>query len=230
MLNALWSGMLLIGIVWGMSHGQLAAVTEGALTAAKEAVALSITMLGVMSMWSGILEIGQQAGLIDQLSRKLRPFFRFMFPDLPPESEAAKQISINVVANVFGLGGAATPAGLKAMKELKKLQEKQGMPGYAPADSRKGRMQKKRAGKAEVILAPVVSGNVQEGVASNEMCTFLILNISSLQLIPVNMMAYRSQYGSVNPAGIIAPAILATLISTLVAMAFCKIMDRKQRK
>ena len=66
-------------------------------------------------------------------------------------------------------------------------------------------------------------------IASNEMCTFLILNISSLQLIPVNMIAYRQQYGSVNPAGIIAPAIVATFISTLVAVVYCKIKNRKQR-
>lgn len=65
-------------------------------------------------------------------------------------------------------------------------------------------------------------------VASNEMCTFLIFNISSLQLVPVNMIAYRSQYGSANPAGIIAPALLATLISTLVAIAFCKWKDRRE--
>ena len=66
-------------------------------------------------------------------------------------------------------------------------------------------------------------------VASNEMCNFLILNISSLQLIPVNMIVYRQQYGSVNPTAVIAPAIVATFFSTLVAVIFCKIMDRKQR-
>ena len=94
MLNYLWSGMLLIGIIWGALHGQLAAVTQGAMDAAKEAVALCITMLGIMSMWTGILEIGKQAGLIDQLSRRLKPFLKFMFPALPPESEAAKQIDV----------------------------------------------------------------------------------------------------------------------------------------
>ncbi len=71
-------------------------------------------------------------------------------------------------------------------------------------------------------------GNVNRQIASNEMCTFLILNISSLQLIPVNMIAYRQQYGSVNPAGIIAPAVMATCISTIVAVIYCKIMDKKR--
>ena len=68
-----------------------------------------------------------------------------------------------------------------------------------------------------------------KGVASNEMCTFLILNISSLQLIPVNVIAYRSQYGSVNPTAIVGPGILATAVSTGVAIAFCKIMDRGKK-
>ena len=69
----------------------------------------------------------------------------------------------------------------------------------------------------------------RERVASSEMCTFLILNISSLQLIPVNMIAYRQQYGSVNPAGIIAPAIVATFVSTLTAVVYCKMKDRKRK-
>lgn len=69
-----------------------------------------------------------------------------------------------------------------------------------------------------------------QGNASNEMCTFLILNISSLQLIPVNIIACRSQYGSANPAVIVGPAIVATAISTAVAVVFCKVMDREKRR
>ena len=112
-------------------------------------------------------------------------------------------------ANVLGLGWACTPAGLKAMEELAKLEEERGNPAYLTD------------GKG--------AGGKQERIASNEMCTFLILNISSLQLIPVNMIAYRSQYGSVNPAGIIAPAIVATFVSTLMAVVYCKGKDRKRR-
>ena len=94
-----------------------------------------------------------------------------------------------------------TQGGLKAMEELAKLEEERGTPGYTSVDERR--------------------------VASNEMCTFLILNISSLQLIPVNMIAYRQQYGSVNPAGIIAPAIVATFVSTLTAVVYCKGKNRR---
>jgi spore maturation protein A len=122
-----------------------------------------------------------------------------------------------------------TQGGLKAMEELAKLEAERGTPGYATdgkgilADERKGQ---NRAGKNGGELSVVTSGKSGR-IASNEMCTFLILNISSLQLIPVNMIAYRQQYGSVNPAGIIAPAIVATAVSTGVAVVYCKVRGRR---
>lgn len=108
MLNVLWSGMILSGILWAAVHGRLDQVTQGALASAKEAVSLCITMLGVMSLWTGILEIGRGVGLIERLSRTMRPVLRFLFPHLSPDSEAARQISINFIANILGLGWAAT--------------------------------------------------------------------------------------------------------------------------
>ena len=198
MLNYLWAGMTLTGILWGALHGQMTAVTDGAIQASKEAVTLCITMLGVMTLWTGVLEIGHRSGLVDQLARKMGPVLTFLFPRLDPDGEARKQISVNMIANILGLGWAATPAGLKAMEELKKVEE-----------------ERRKGGAAR-----------QEGTASNERCTFLIINISSLQLIPMNMIAYRSQYGSVNPTAIVGPALAATFISTVVAVIFCRIMDR----
>ena len=103
MLNYIWSGMLFLGIIWGTFHGRLAQVTEGALNAAGEAVTLSITMLGIVVFWNGILEIGSRAGLVEQLSEKMRPALKFLFPDLPPDCEAARQICVNFIANILGL-------------------------------------------------------------------------------------------------------------------------------
>ena len=113
------------------------------------------------------------------------------------------------------------------MEELAKLEEERGNPAYMPIEGRRGKARGKGAGTADGSL---VSGGEKPGerVASNEMCTFLILNISSLQLIPVNMIAYRQQYGSVNPAGIIGPAIVATFVSTAVAVVYCKGKDRRK--
>ena len=108
MLNYLWAGMMITGILWGALHGQLSAVTEGALQSSKEAVTLCITMLGVMSLWTGVLEIGHRSGLVDQLARRMSPLLTFLFPRLAPEGGARKQIAVNMIANILGLGWAAT--------------------------------------------------------------------------------------------------------------------------
>lgn len=187
MLNYLWGFMILIGIIYAALTGRLPEVTDAALDSAREAVTLCITMVGVMSFWVGLMRIAENSGIISGAAKKLNPFLRFMFPGIPKGHKANEYISTNMIANIFGLGWAATPAGLKAMEELGKL-------------------------------------NHHSKTASKEMCTFLIINISSLQLIPVNMIAYRSQYGSANPARIVGPAIVATLISTFAGILFAKIM------
>ena len=199
MLNDLWAAMLILGIVYGTLQGRLPELTEAALTSAGEAVNLCVTMAGIMALWVGVMEIAQKSGIIGRVSRVIGPFLDFMFPRLPREHPAREYITTNVIANIFGLGWAATPAGLKAMEALSDLEEER---------RRMGQQARKK------------------GTASNEMCTFLVLNIASLQLIPVNIIAYRSQYGSVNPAAILAPSLVATLISAVVAMVFCKLMDR----
>ena len=188
-MNYLWAGMILIGIIFGAFNGRMEVITNAALDSSKEAVTLCITMIGIMSFWCGIMEIA----------------IRFLFPDLPKEHKAQEHITTNFIANILGLGWAATPAGLKAMKELETLEEE------------------RRAGKAP---GPVR----RKGVASNEMCTFLIMNISSLQLIPMNVIAYRSQYGSANPAAIVGAGILATVASTGAAVIFCKIAEQRRKK
>ncbi len=207
-MNYLWGFMIVIGIVFAAFNGTLPEVTEAAVGSAKEAVMLCIGMIGIMSFWVGIMRIAENAGMIEGATKKMMPFLRFLFPGIPREHPANRYIATNMIANVFGLGWAATPAGLKAMEELAKLEAERGTAGYLSNHSTDGR---------------------RERVASSEMCTFLILNISSLQLIPVNMIAYRQQYGSVNPAGIIAPAIVATFVSTLTAVVYCKMKDRKRK-
>lgn len=193
MLNYLWGFMILIGIIYAALTGNLPAVTDAALDSAREAVTLCITMVGVMSFWVGLMRIAENSGIISGAAKKLDPFLRFMFPGIPKGHKANEYISTNMIANIFGLGWAATPAGLKAMEELGKL-------------------------------------NHHSKTASRDMCTFLIINISSLQLIPVNMIAYRSQYGSTNPARIVGPAIIATLVSTFAGIVFAKVMSTLPEK
>ncbi len=231
MLNYIWAFMILVGVLFGAVTGKMEAVTNAAIDSAGEAVSLCVTMLGVMALWVGLMEIARNSGLIAKMTRGIQPFISFMFPKIPQGHAAREYISTNIIANVMGLGWACTPAGLKAMEELAKLEEERGTPGYVPAGEgifADGKKKGNKTGKSGVEL-PVVANGKSGRVASNEMCTFLILNISSLQLIPVNMIAYRSQYGSVNPAGIIAPAIVATFVSTAVAVVYCKGKDRRRR-
>ena len=188
-MNYLWGGMLLTGIVYGVLTGNVKEITDAVLASSREAITLCFTMFGIVAFWSGLMEVAVDAGIMKGMTKLLKPVIGFLFPKIPKDHPALTSISANFVANILGLGWAATPAGLRAMSELAHLEKERGK---------------------------------LTDVASDEMCTFLVINISSLQLIPVNIIAYRSQYGSVNPAGIITPAILSTLVGTLVAVFFCK--------
>lgn len=199
MINYIWGFMLLIGIIVGVVTGQAAEVNVSVIDGAKEAVSLCITMLGIMAFWTGLMEIARQAGIIGELTKKLEKLLTLLFPDLPKEHVVKEYIASNMIANVLGLGWAATPMGIKAMEELAKIDKEQHV----------GR---------------------QTGIASIDMCTFLIVNVSSLQLIPVNVIAYRSQYGSVNPASILGMAIVATFCSTAAGVLFAVIARKYTKK
>ena len=203
MLNYIWAFMIMIGIMVAAFTGKMDGVSSGILDAAKEAVNLCIVMLGVVGMWTGVMKIAEQTGLVRQLTKLLMPVLRFLFPNIAQEERVMGYIAANMIANLLGLGWASTPTGLKAMKELHEIH-------------------KKRC---------AVSGGDPEA-ASDEMCMFMVINISSLQIIPINMIAYRSQYGSVHPAIIILPGLIATAVSTVAGVLYsvwkCRRNDRKK--
>ena len=188
MLNILWVIMIAGGIFFAAFHGTMGQITESFISSSTEAVNLCIFMLGVIGVWNGMMEIAVKSGLMKKIAKTMYPFIHWLFPDIPPRHKANEYIAANMAANILGLGWAATPAGLKAMRELQKLEE-------------------------------------GGGRASDMMCAFLVLNISSLQLVPINMIAYRSQYGSVNPAAVVLPAICGTMSSTMAGIVFIKIME-----
>lgn len=188
MLNILWVIMIAGGIFFAAFHGTMGQITESFISSSTEAVNLCIFMLGVIGVWNGMMEIAVKSGLMKKIAKTMYPFIHWLFPDIPLRHKANEYIAANMAANILGLGWAATPAGLKAMRELQKLEE-------------------------------------GGGRASDMMCAFLVLNISSLQLVPINMIAYRSQYGSVNPAAVVLPAICATMISTIAGIVFIKIIE-----
>ncbi|MGN0160156.1 MAG: nucleoside recognition domain-containing protein [Lachnospiraceae bacterium] len=206
MLNYIWSFMILVGIIYGSISGNIANVSNGILNSAKDAVTLCITMLGVMALWTGIMKIAEESGMVKDISRKLIPVITKLFPGVPKDHKAFEYIALNIIANILGLGWAATPAGLKAMEELQRINIGQCKKDY---------------GK---------DWEAHSFVASDAMCTFLVINISSLQLIPVNIIAYRSQYGSVNPSVIVAPVIAATFISTFAGVLYCLWKIRGKRR
>lgn len=190
MLNGIWGFFMIGGIMVGAFLGKMDMVTAAVISGGRSALELAFAMAGVVSVWSGILKIAQEGGMIDLLARKMTPVMDFLFPSVPQDHAARNYIAANFAANFLGLAWAATPAGLLAMKELQKL-------------------------------------NREKGTASAAMCMFLTVNMSSLQLVTVNILAYRAEYGSANPAEIVGAGIAATLLTTLVGVAAAKYMERR---
>ncbi|HOV27548.1 MAG TPA: nucleoside recognition domain-containing protein [Pseudobacteroides sp.] len=120
MLNYVWMGMLLIGFIIGGLNGRLEEVTQAAFNSSKSAVELSIGLIGVLCLWTGLMGVAEKSGLLNKLAYLVSPIIRLLFPQIPKKSPAIGAIVMNMAANFFGLGNAATPLGLKAMSELQK--------------------------------------------------------------------------------------------------------------
>lgn len=192
MLNFIWGSFIICGIVFSVITGKSDTVTDSLLSGGKEAVTLCITMAGVISIWTGIMEIAEKSGMIKGIAKKMDGIITYLFPNIPKSNIVREYIATNFAANFFGLGWAATPAGLLAMEELNKM-------------------------------------NKHKDVASDDMCMFMIVNTSSLQLVTMNIIAYRSQYMSKNPSEIIFAGIVATVVSTFAGVVFAKIMGRRNK-
>ena len=189
MINYIWCGMIIIGILVGIVTGNIEAVSTAAIEWAETAVELSLGLIGVMALWLGLMKIAEEAGIVRGMGLLMKPIMVRLFPEVPADHPAMGSIVANIAANFFGLGNAATPLGIKAMQELQDLNE-----------------------------------NKEE--ASNAMVTFLAINTSSVTLISSSTIAYRSAAGAANPADIIAPTIIATTVSTVVAIVACKVLEK----
>lgn len=176
--------MAIIGIVYAMFNGTMDEVNEAVFNSASEAVTLSIGLISVLVFWLGLMRIAEKASILTFLSRVFKPLITRLFPEIPKDHPAMGYILSNFIANLFGLGNAATPMGIKAMKEMKEL-----------------------------------SGSDH---ASRSMITFLVINTSSLTLIPTTVIAIRMQYNSAMPTEIVTTTVIATFITTTVAI----IIDR----
>ena len=195
MLNIIFSIMIILSVLYAVSTGNADKVTETAIISVKDTLSLTVTILSSMCVFNSMMRVLNKAGITDKLSRALKKPLGILF-NKKEDEDAFGVMSMNIAANILGLGWAATPAGLEAMEALGELEDERGN---------------------------------DRSIASDEMCNFLIINISSLQLIPINIIAYRSQYGSVNPTRIVGAGIVATVISTFVGCMYCKIKSRKYR-
>lgn len=189
MINFIWAGLLIIGFVVGALTGNIDAVTQAAIDNAKTGVDLALGLIGVMTLWLGLMKIAEDLGLVEKLAKALRPLMVRLFPDVPAEHPAMGAMIMNIAANMLGLGNAATPLGLKAMQELQKL-------------------------------------NDDKETATDAMVTFLAINTSSVTLIPASTIAILAAAGATNPTEIIGPTLVATTVSTVVAVIAAKIFQK----
>ena len=190
MLNYLWLALVVGAVIIGGWNGQLKEVADKSFEMANMAVVgISFALIGVMALWLGIMRLAERAGLVALLARSLRPLMRRIFPEVPPEHPAMGSMLMNIAANMLGLGNAATPLGLRAMKDLESL-------------------------------------NPRPGTATNAMCTFLAINTSGIQLIPVTAIAILAANKSTNPTAIVGTSIICTTCAAISGVLMAKFLSR----
>ncbi len=197
MLNYIWLGLVVAAVLiagfhnlTGTDAGTLKEMTDKGFEMAKTAVMdIALPLVGIMALWLGIMRLAEKAGLVQFLARIIRPVMKWLFPDVPADHPAMGSMLMNMAANFLGLANAATPLGLRAMKDLETL-------------------------------------NPRPGTATNAMCTFLAINTSSIQLLPVTAVAVLAVAGSVQPYAIIGTAIIATTFSTIAGITSVKLLEK----
>ena len=190
MLNYVWLGLIVFAVLIGGWEGHLKEVADQSFEMAQFAVVkTAFPLIGIMAFWLGLMRLAERGGLVTLLAHVLRPVMRRLFPEVPPEHPAMGSMVMNMAANMLGLGNAATPLGLRAMKDLETL-------------------------------------NSRPGTATNAMCTFLAINTSSVQIVPVTTMAILAANNSVNPTAIVGTSLIATACAcssgVLTARLFAK--------
>ncbi|MBI1673855.1 spore maturation protein [Shewanella sp. DW31] len=195
MLNRVWlaffiTALLAIAVQLFNGHIEVLSASVTALFAsAKLAAEISLGLIGVLSLWMGLMQVGEKAGVVGAIAFVFEPLLRRLMPEVPKGHPAFGSITMNLTANIFGLDNAATPLGLKAMHDLQSL-------------------------------------NPLKTVATNAQILFLVLNTSSVTLVPVTVFLYRAQQGAAAPADIFLPILLATSASTLAGLLVVALVQR----
>ena len=192
MINYLWSLFLIVGVIYSIIKGNND-LTNNLLTSGTKAIDMIINLVPLMCLWLGVMKIADTSGLLNIVSHKLSKFIKIIFPEIPKGDPAIGYISSNIVMNMLGLGNAATPFGIKAMKELKRL-------------------------------------NKNSDVASRSMITFLVINTSSVTIIPTTVISLRILNGSSNASEIMTATIITTFLSTFIALLLDRLFYLLWRK
>jgi spore maturation protein A len=180
-MNLIWLLLLSVSIVFAIITGNLEPFTKSIFEGAKSAVEVSLFLLGIVSVWMGITRILEDSGLIFRIAHLFKPVISRLFKNIPGDHPSISAITLNVLANLFGLGNAATPLGIKAMQELDTLNE-------------------------------------DKGTITFEMMIFIVINTASIQLVPFSVIGMLASYNAKNPAAVVLPVLIATVVSALAAL------------
>jgi spore maturation protein A len=180
-MNTVWVLLIAGSVILSILNGRVGEFTKAIFEGAKSAVEVSLFLLGIVALWLGITRIIEESGLIHRLSRGFRIFVSRLFPQVPRDHPALTSITLNLLANLFGLGNAATPLGIKAMQDLQ-------------------------------------SFNPDKETITFEMMLFVVINTASIQLIPFTVIGILADFGAQNPAAVVLPTLLATILSAVFAV------------
>ena len=214
-LNYIWIAFFLIAfviaavkLVFFGDYNVFPAMMDSTFDSSKTAFEISLGLTGVLSLWLGVMKIGEKGGVVNVLARLLSPLFTKLFPDIPKGHPVTGSIFMNIAANMLGLDNAATPLGLKAMEQMEEIKNE------------KLTIKKERG---EISATEYETLKV---TASNPMIMFLVLNTSGLTLIPISIMVYRAQLHAAQPTDIFIPILLATFFSTVVGIIVTSLYQR----
>ena len=214
-LNYIWIAFFLVAfvvaavrlLIWG-DMSVFPCVMDSTFESARTAFEISLGLTGVLSLWMGIMKIGEKGGLVNAIARWLSPLFTRLFPEIPKGHPVFGHIFMNISANMLGLDNAATPLGLKAMEGLEEIKNEQ-----LKVKSEQGEMSPEEVTR-------------QKETASNAMIMFLVLNTSGLSIIPVSILVYRAQMGAAQPTDVFIPILLATLAATIAGIIVTSLYQR----
>lgn len=193
MLNYIWPILILISFIYAIFSGNIQNLNSSIFESLESVITLSMTLVGTMCLWCGLMEIVKNTSLMKKLIKILRPILNWLFPESKNNEEAMKNISMNTISNILGLGNASTPAGIKAMESLQKE-------------------------------------NTNKQRLSNSMLMLIVLNTTSIELIPTTVIAIRTSLNAQNPTDIIIPIWISTIIGTLVGIISTKVLIKRSQK